>query len=85
VFEILNQEIIIHSYEVKPSKITDKGSGICLHMQIEYEGLKRAFFCGSKILKGLLEQVPKDRFPFKATIIKNGERFEFKKKEKQQQ
>jgi hypothetical protein len=73
VEEIQDQEIIVHDYKLGPSKFTERGNGKCLTMQIEYEGAKRVVFSGSGGLMDMIEQVPKDRFPFKTTIVKEKE------------
>lgn len=75
--EIFNQEIIVHYYEIGPSKFPEKGNGKCLKMQIEYEGRKRVVFTGSGVLMDQIEQVEESKFPFKTIIVKNDKRFEF--------
>jgi len=75
VEDILNLEITVIGYEIKPS--TKKAGSNYLTMQIETEGNKRVVFSGSKTLQDLIEQVPKDKFPFKTTIKKNDKRLEF--------
>ena len=77
MYKILNKEIKVHAYEVKPSKFADKGNGKCLHMQIEVDKAKRVVFTGSGILMDTLAQVPKDAFPVTTTIVKENDRFQF--------
>lgn len=77
MFKVLNKEIKVWGYEIKPSKYPDKGNGKCLYMQIEIDGLKRVLFTGSGVLMETLELVPKDAFPFTTTIVKENERFQF--------
>lgn len=77
LYNILNKEINILRYEVKPSKFTGKGNGSCLYMQAEINGAKRVIFSGSTILMDMIQQVPKDKFPITTTIIKENERFQF--------
>lgn len=67
---ILNKKIIVHSYTVCSSKFSN-GSGICVNMQIELDGEKRVVFIGSKNIQNILDQVPKEYFPFEATLVKN--------------
>jgi hypothetical protein len=51
----------------------------CLYLQIELEGTKRVVFTGSTGLMNMIEKVPKDGgFPFKAVIVEEDERYEFK-------
>lgn len=73
VEEIQDQEIIVHDYEIGPSKFTERGNGKCLTMQIEFEGAKRVVFTGSGGLMDMISLVPKERFPFTATIVKEKE------------
>jgi len=70
---VLNTEITVWDYRIEPSKFT----GRCLYLQIEYKNEKRVIFSASTVLIELIEQIPKTGFPFKTTIIKNDERFEF--------
>lgn len=70
---ILNKEIIVSAFEVSPSKY----DGDYLSMQIEVGSEKRVVFTGSKILIDLIKRVPKDSFPFSATIVKENEYYEF--------
>lgn len=74
---IMNKEIVVADYKVEPSKFTNKGSGQCLTLQIEYDNSKRVVFTGSSNLIKQIEQVPKEKFPFKATIIKENKTFQF--------
>lgn len=73
---VLNKEIIVHYYEIKPSKF-DRGNGKCLYIQIEIDSVKRVLFTGSGVLMETIEKIPKDAFPFKTTIIKDNDRFQF--------
>lgn len=72
---ILNREIIVHQYKIEASKF--EGRGNCLHMQIGVGEELRVVFTGSNILMDAIKQVPKNDFPFKATIVKENKRYEF--------
>lgn len=74
---IMNKEIVVADYKVEPSKFINKGSNKCLTIQIEYDSIKRIVFTGSANLINQLEQIPKDGFPFRATIIKENKMFQF--------
>lgn len=74
---ILNKQITVEAYKIVTSKFTEKGNGRCLHLQITIDGNKRVWFTGSANLMEVIEQVPKDKFPFQTTIVKENERFEF--------
>jgi len=77
ISKILNKTIIIHRYQLNNSKFDNKDTE-CLTLQIEVDGEKRILFTGSKILKSMIIQVDKKDFPFSATIVKEGESFEFR-------
>ncbi len=77
IFKILNKEITITDFKIEDSKYKDKGSGKCLHLQIELNGNKHIVFTGSSVLMNTITQIPKDSFPFKSTIIKENDRYEF--------
>ena len=74
---LMNIEIVVNGFEVRPSKYPDKGTD-ALILQIEFEGEPRIVFTGSKVLIDQISQVGSDDFPFKATIVKNGEHYEFR-------
>jgi hypothetical protein len=73
---ILNKQVTVLAYKIEASKY-DKGTGKCLYIQVLVDNSKRVLFTGSANLMDMIEQVPKDKFPFKTTIIKENERFEF--------
>lgn len=73
---ILNREIIVHDFKIENSKY-EKGNGKCLYMQIQLNNVKHVVFTGSTSLMETIQKVPKSAFPFKTTIIKDNERFEF--------
>ena len=72
---ILNREITVHDYLIKPSNYGKEKN--CLHMQISLADTKHVVFTGYKSLIGTIEQIAKEDFPFKTTIIKKDERFLF--------
>jgi hypothetical protein len=73
---ILNRQIVVHDYKVEDSKFK-KGYDKCLYMQITLEETKYVVFIGSRSLVEMIEQVPKENFPFTATIVRENQRFEF--------
>lgn len=73
--KLLDKEIIIVDYKVVPSNFEGKGDR--LDLQIEYRDEPRVVFTGGKYLIQTIEKVPKDKFPFKTKICKNGEHLEF--------
>ena len=77
IHEVLNIEIMVHSFRIEESKFTDKGNGKCLWMQISINGKKHPLFSGSAILLDEIQRVPTDKFPFTTTIKKSDKRLEF--------
>jgi hypothetical protein len=75
---VINKEVSVHDYIIAPSKYPDKGNGKCLHLQINMGVEMRVLFTGSGYLMNAIEQVPKESFPFSATIEEINERFEFR-------
>lgn len=73
---ILNKEIIIEDFKIETSKY-DKGNGKCLYLQIWVDNAKRLLFTGSSSLMEMIQQVPKEGFPFQTTIVRENERFQF--------
>lgn len=59
------------------SKYPEKGKE-ALVLQIYFEDEARIVFTGSKVLIDQISQINVDDFPFKTTIVKNGEHFEFR-------
>ena len=75
--KIIDEDIKIFSYKIKPSRYPEKGNGKCLCLQIEYEGEKRVVFTGSVFLMDLIEQVPKEKFPLDTKIIEENQTYVF--------
>ena len=76
--KVLNKEIIVFDFNISDSKVyKEKGTGKCLKLQIEYNNEKRIIFTSSCGLIEMIEQVPKDGFPFTTKIIQENERFIF--------
>jgi hypothetical protein len=74
---VFGKQVLIQDYRIVPSKFQDKGNGKCLHLQIKMGESINIIFTSSAVLMEQIEQVPKDKFPFRTTIIKENERFEF--------
>jgi hypothetical protein len=74
---ILNREVMVCGYKIEVSRFTEKGNGKCLHMQIGIGEQKYVVFTGSKVLMDTIDKIPKYEFPFKTTIIKINDHFEF--------
>lgn len=75
---LFDEEITVQGYEIRDTKIPEYKNPKCLYMQVEYKGAQRVVFTGSSVLMTMIEQVPKDEFPFVTTIVEQGERYEFR-------
>lgn len=68
VNSLLNRRILVHDYKIERSKY----KGDCLHLSFDLDGERRiAFIGGKKLIEGI-EQVPKECFPFKTSIVFKG-------------
>lgn len=76
--EILNEPIIVHYYEIRPSKKAEKKGADYLYVQITYKDEKRLLMSESKYLMEDLDKVPEEGFPFQAKIIRNYKSFSFR-------
>ncbi len=77
ITDILNIEIIVLDWKVSKSIIKPELGRNCLHLSFEHDGQQRVLFCSGTFLIMQLEQIPKDKFPFKATIRKKNDWYEF--------
>ena len=74
---VLNKEITVFYFDIKPSKYPEKGNGKCLYLQIEMNNTKFIVFTGSTVLQEMILKVPQEKLPFITTIIEENERFQF--------
>lgn len=74
---ILNKEIIVEKYKVEDSKYKDKAYKKCLVMQIKVDNTQRVIFIGARVLIETISQLEEDDFPFKTTIVRVNNYFEF--------
>lgn len=72
---ILDKEIIISKYQVKPSKYGDDKK--YLELQIEFEKQNRVIFVGSKSLIDVITKIPDKDLPFKTIIVEENKRLKF--------
>jgi hypothetical protein len=78
VSRILNKEITVHDYKIEDSKVfKDRGTGKCLYLQISLNNEKHVVFTGASALIEMIQQVPKEGFPFLSTIVQENERYKF--------
>ena len=75
VMEILNTDIEVHQFCVKPSKFTQDAN--CLHMQIKLNGQDKVVFTVSAVLIRQINSVGADNFPFQTKIVKRDKRYIF--------
>lgn len=70
---ILNKEIIIKWFNIKPSKF----DGDRLDLQIILEGETRVTWTSSKVLIDTIKKIAPDSFPIKTTIVNANGYYEF--------
>lgn len=73
--KVLNTEIIVHDYKIKDSE--KKPGTKYLTLQISRKDEKEIVFTGSKTLMDMIDQVPKEQFPFRTTIQQEDQMFQF--------
>lgn len=73
---ILNREIVVIDYRIENSKF--KQGDKCLYLQIKIGEIYHVVFTSAAILMRNIQKIPKENFPFTATIVKENDRFEFK-------
>lgn len=75
--KVLGKEIIVEKYDIRNSKHSDFKNDKCLWLQIILNEEKRVIFTGSLYLMEMIQQVNKDDYPFKTTIVEIEDRYEF--------
>lgn len=78
ITKVLNRPIIVKNYKVDESKYERSNNDKCLCLQIEIDNENHILFSGSRILISQILKVDKSNLPFTATIVKEGEHFEFR-------
>jgi len=73
ISDILNKEIMIIGFKIKPSKVNENK---CLTIQFLLGEAEHIFFSGSNILIEQIEKY-KDEMPFLSTVKKIGNYFSF--------
>lgn len=73
--KIIDEEIVLLGYKIDKSKFGEDRN--CLTLHLEFKNIKRIVFTSSKPLMQMIEEVNKDNFSFKTTIIEINEHFEF--------
>lgn len=73
--KLFNLPIKVLDYKIEPSK--QKAGTELLTLQIEKSEEKRVVFTGSSVLIDQIKQVPKEKFPFVTTIVKENDCYEF--------
>lgn len=72
---IFNTEITVIDYVIEPS--TKKPGTERLKLQIKKGETLHVVFTGSTVLMQMIQEVPKQAFPFQTTIVNNDCHFEF--------
>lgn len=78
--KILNREIVIHDFKIENTKIEEfrkKGSQVYLHLQISVNNTMYIVFTSGSALIETIQKVPRDKFPFTATIIEDNSKYLF--------
>lgn len=75
--KVLNTEIVVHFFSINPSKYPEKGSDVCLWIQISIEDKKHVAFSIAKGLIETIQRIPIDAFPFVTKISNENEIYEF--------
>lgn len=75
--KVLDKQITVQKFTIRPSKYTEKGNGQCLKIQILYGEENRVIFTGSGSLMETIQKIPADAFPFTTTIKKENDCFQF--------
>lgn len=73
---IVNREIYVYAWKIEKSKY-EKGNEKCLHLQIGIGDVKHVVFTSSKFLQQAIAEIPEEGFPFKTTIVKINDHYEF--------
>ena len=73
--KILNRQIEVHDFMIKPSK--HYAGSPCIWLQIKYNNELRVVFLEGKKLQEVLEKVSKDDFPFETTIVQENDWYDF--------
>ena len=76
IMKVLNYPIVVEKFTIQDSKFKEK-SDKCLSLQILKDNKQHVIFTGSSVLREMIQQVPKEHFPFKTTIVQTNEYFEF--------
>ncbi len=77
MYNVLNREITVFEHKIEKSKYPKSEDDKCLYLQIEIDNEKRVLFSGSKVLQDTIEKIAPTNFPFRTTIKKINEHFEF--------
>lgn len=78
--KVLNRLIAVHYYKIDDSKVKafqEKGTGKCLKLQISFNNEMHVVFTSGRALMEVIEQVPKDKFPFETTIVEENDMYKF--------
>lgn len=76
--QLVDREITVLDYKIKPSKFPEKGNDKCLHMQLAIGEVKYVCFTIAKGLMADIQKIPNpEGFPFTTTIKKIDRRLIF--------
>lgn len=76
--KILGREIAVYAFKLGDSKVfTEKGSCMCLCLQIAIDDEMRVVFTSASRLIEIIQKVQENGFPFTTTIIEENDRYIF--------
>ena len=67
ISRVIGKEIIVHGYEIRPSKHPRGNNPNCIMLRYERDGNKYCTFSGSMLLQRQAEEC-KDDYPFSTTL-----------------
>ncbi len=72
---VLNKQIVVEAFRIEKSTVRDGTD--CLHMQVIVDNDTRVIFSGGRYLIEMIQKIPREKFPFTTTIVKQESRLEF--------
>ena len=77
ITRILNREIVVLDYIINPSKFPKDEHNKCMTLQFLLGTEKHIIFTSALGLIANIKEIPRSEFPFKAKIVRDGDRFIF--------
>jgi RNA-directed DNA polymerase len=74
---ILNKPIVVHKFKIEKSNFPEKGNGMRLTLEIEFNSARHIIFTSSIRLQQQIANCKPEDFPFETTIVPDNESFLF--------